>query len=97
MGNRYKSIVLAALVLSSLLRLLAAQNQSDEFKAVLDRAAKYVALYEDRQLGNLIAAESYVQDAIWYASDLRTIYSRITSSRAPKFRVRHVQLLSPCD
>jgi hypothetical protein len=73
---QYRLIVVAALVLGSMLRPLAAPEQSDELKAVLERAAQYVALYEDRQLGNLLAAENYVQNAAWYAPGGRGIIRR---------------------
>jgi hypothetical protein len=40
--------------------------QAPELSAVLDMAAQYVARYEDRELGNLLVAESYLQTVITY-------------------------------
>jgi hypothetical protein len=40
--------------------------QTGELSAVLDRAAEYVARYEDKELGNLLVAETYLQTAILY-------------------------------
>jgi hypothetical protein len=58
-----KAIVLAALLLGP---LFAQQGQS-ELEAVLQRATEYVSQYEE-QLGNLIGAEEYVQNATWMTS-----------------------------
>jgi hypothetical protein len=41
---------------------LTAQRAPDDLAGVLARAAQYVAEYEENQLGNLLAAEDYVQD-----------------------------------
>jgi hypothetical protein len=39
------------------------QGQAVDLRLLLDRAAEYVAVYEDRQLGNVVATESYIQNA----------------------------------
>lgn len=40
---------------------LPAQDRAAELQAILSRAAEYVAVYEDRQLGNVLVAETYLQ------------------------------------
>jgi hypothetical protein len=40
----------------------ATQTPGTELVLILDRAAEYVAAYEDRELGNVISSETYVQD-----------------------------------
>lgn len=45
---------------------LPAQDEARELQAMLGRAADYVALYEDRQLGNVLAAETYFQTVSSY-------------------------------
>lgn len=39
-----------------------AQRTQDDLAGVLSRAAQYVADYEEKQLGNLLASEDYLQD-----------------------------------
>jgi hypothetical protein len=54
-----------AVVASLLLMTVAAsatQTPNAELAAILDRAADYVAAYEDRDLGNVVSFETYVQD-----------------------------------
>src|SRR4030095_11396307 len=41
-------------------------GQATELSSVLDRAAEYVARYEDKELGNLLVAETYLQTAVTY-------------------------------
>jgi len=41
---------------------LSAQKQTVDVAAILSRAADYVAVYEERQLGNVLASETYVQN-----------------------------------
>jgi hypothetical protein len=41
-------------------------GQATELTAVLNRAAEYVARYEDSELGNLLVAETYLQTAVTY-------------------------------
>ena len=53
-----------ALVVSS---MVPAQKDSAELAAVLDRAAQYVALYENQQLGNVTAAEIYRQVSVSFS------------------------------
>jgi hypothetical protein len=45
-----------------------AQAQAVDLREVLGRAADYVALYEDSQLGNVLASETYVQSVSNYLS-----------------------------
>jgi len=40
---------------------LPAQQQTEEIQTILERAAEYVSVYEDRQLGNVLAEEKYFQ------------------------------------
>jgi len=40
--------------------------QTESISAVLDRAIEYVARYEDKELGNLLVAETYLQTAVTY-------------------------------
>jgi hypothetical protein len=40
-------------------------GQQDDLAAVLDRASKYVDVYEEEQLGSLLASESYLQRATY--------------------------------
>lgn len=40
--------------------------QADPLSAVLERAGEYVARYEEKELGNLLVAETYLQTAVIY-------------------------------
>jgi hypothetical protein len=40
--------------------------QTNDLPAVMDRAAQYAARYEDRELGNLLVAETYLQTVLTY-------------------------------
>jgi len=42
------------------------QERPPELQAILDRAADYVARYEDRELGNVLASEAYLQSVSNY-------------------------------
>src|SRR5262245_42491766 len=46
--------------------------QSTELSSVLDMAAQYVANYEDRELGNLLVAETYLQAVTTYGGAQHT-------------------------
>jgi hypothetical protein len=61
-----KPILLALLLAMPLL----AYQGSAELDAVLQRATDYVTQYEE-QLGNLIGAEEYVQNAVWMGTGAR--------------------------
>ena len=47
--------------------MFAAQKDSAELAAVLDRAAQYVTFYEDQQLGNVGATESDRQVSVSFS------------------------------
>ena len=53
--------ITASLAACLLVAHAAGQERTPELQAVLDRAANYVAAYEDRELGNVMASENYVQ------------------------------------
>jgi hypothetical protein len=57
-----------AIALCLLAANAAAQQKTLELQTILDRAADYVALYEDRQLGNVLASETYVQSASYFSA-----------------------------
>jgi hypothetical protein len=65
-SSRSVLCAVVALCLSIVLWLVPALAQTTDLSAVLDHAADYVARYEDEQLGNVIASEDYVQNAVWY-------------------------------
>src|SRR5262245_58873489 len=54
-------------------RELVVSGQATELSSVLDRAAEYVARYEDKELGNLLVAETYLQTAITYNHEGRGV------------------------
>jgi hypothetical protein len=56
-----------ALILAMLTIMVQAQKGSAELEAVLDRAAQYVALYLDDQLGNVSSAENYRQVSVTFS------------------------------
>ena len=55
------------LVLPVVIWSIPAAGQANDLSAVLSRASQYVALYEDSQLGNVLAAENYTQKAVFYS------------------------------
>lgn len=59
-------VVVIALLMPGPPRQRVVLGQTTELSAVLDRAAEYVARYEDRELGNLLVAETYLQTAVTY-------------------------------
>jgi len=56
------TIVAVAAVLLMAVAARATQTSSTELEAILDRAADYVAAYEDHDLGNVVSFETYVQE-----------------------------------
>jgi hypothetical protein len=50
-----------------MLRAEATQQTTDELPTILDRAAQYVAQYEEKELGNLLVNEVYNQKATFFA------------------------------
>ncbi len=56
------SFPVAALAVCLLAPRIPAQDRDPELQSLLSRAAEYVAQYEDRQLGNILTAETYVQN-----------------------------------
>jgi hypothetical protein len=54
---------LYAAALTIALSTTATQQRDSQLQMVLDRAADYVATYEDRELGNVLTSENYVQRA----------------------------------
>jgi hypothetical protein len=53
-----------------------AQDQARALPAILGRAAEYVAEYEDRQLGNVLTAETYLQTVTYYSGRAGVIGGR---------------------
>ena len=62
----------AAVAVCLQIRTVPAQEAADELQGILDRAAGYVALYEDEQLGNVLASETYVQNTAPFWEQRRT-------------------------
>ena len=53
-----------------------AQEKPGELELVLERAAQYVAQYEDHQLGNLLVNENYLQKATVFAPNGVSVLSK---------------------
>ena len=63
--RRIGQSIIVTMVAAVLLMAVAAhgtQTPGTDLAAILDRAADYVAAYEDRDLGNVVSFETYVQD-----------------------------------
>jgi hypothetical protein len=56
---------LCAAVLLFSIAALAGQQKEPQLESLLERAADYVAAYEDRELGNVLASENYLQQSFF--------------------------------
>jgi hypothetical protein len=73
MSNFKKRLMAGAGLILSLLWGMPdlASQKPDELQQVMDRAARYVADYEENQLGILLVNEVYLQNAVYYSADGR--------------------------
>jgi hypothetical protein len=68
-----KGPFLVLLTLAFSLQGAIAQDKAAELNAVMERAAAYVARYEEEQLGNLLVTEEYRQNATFFGVDGKSV------------------------